>query len=343
MNLYERLQQWRIQREPQTIILLYHRIAKVSSDPQLLCVTPEHFSEHLDILTKQYAPQPLRNLQRRRAKNRLPSANVIITFDDGYADNLLYAKPLLEKYGAPATVFVVSGQLGINQEFWWDALDRIFLYTAALPDDLELTIDEKLYFWNLSNSSCCEQNLDTKAYTTGWNVLLDTAPTPRHNAYREIASLLRGQASQTQNRILSEISSWAGSTPQRPEYASLDSAGVIALAVGGLVEIGAHTVTHPVLSALSAESQQAEISQSKSLLEELLGQQLQSFSYPFGSRNDYTAETINLVRQAGFKLACANCKGLVTKHSDPYQLPRFLIRDWDGENFARHLHEWLHA
>ena len=68
MNLYERLQQWRIQREPQTIILLYHRIAKVSSDPQLLCVTPEHFSEHLDILTKQYAPQPLRNLQRRRAK-----------------------------------------------------------------------------------------------------------------------------------------------------------------------------------------------------------------------------------------------------------------------------------
>ncbi len=65
------------------------------------------------------------------------------------------------------------------------------------------------------------------------------------------------------------------------------------------------------------------------------------FAYPFGTPRDYTRETIELVRQAGFELACVNRPDLTWHFSDRFQIPRLLVRDCDGETFDRWLSEWL--
>ena len=76
-----------------------------------------------------------------------------ITFDDGYANNLYQAKPLLEKYQIPATVFVATDYLEKPREFWWDELERIILQTAKLPEELALTINEQPYQWKLGTAT----------------------------------------------------------------------------------------------------------------------------------------------------------------------------------------------
>ena len=343
MNLYDRFKQWRVHRQSHTIILLYHRIAKVPFDPQLLCVTPEHFTEHMDVLAGEYTPMRLLDLNRRLSLKGSLRRNVIITFDDGYEDNLLFAKPILERYEAPATFFIVAGQLNKKSEFWWDDLGRIFFSTPILPDSLTLTIANKSGTWHFQSKLPAPAGLilqDDKSIQN-WHVLEKNNPTARHAAYREIAGLLRGQNTETCQFVMQKLTNWAGlESTGRVEYTPLDAMGVRSLAQGGLMEIGAHTMTHPLLSALPVEAQRTEIAQSKLRLEEILDQKVQSFSYPFGCRGDYTETTVNLLKETGFQFACTNFEGFPTAQSDPYQLPRFLVRDWGGEEFAKHLARW---
>jgi peptidoglycan/xylan/chitin deacetylase (PgdA/CDA1 family) len=82
---------------------------------------------------------------------------------------------------------------------------------------------------------------------------------------------------------------------------------------------------------------------SKARLKEILGQSPASFAYPFGGRQHYTEETVVAVRQAGFDWACSNFAGIVRSGTSRWQLPRFLVRDWDGDEFARNLKAWTHA
>jgi hypothetical protein len=86
----------------QAIILLYHRVAEAACDPQLLCVSPRHFEEHLEYLHRHFRPTVLLALQRMLEAGRITPKTVTITFDDGYADNLRYAKPRLEVCPKPS-------------------------------------------------------------------------------------------------------------------------------------------------------------------------------------------------------------------------------------------------
>src|SRR5437773_7329055 len=134
---------------PKSIILLYHRVADVRPDPWSLCVTPQHFAEHLEVLRQQSRPMHLQQLVSRLRDGNLPRHAVAITFDDGYADNLLQAKPALERYDIPATVFVATGNIEQAHEFWWDELERLLLQPGTLPEELRLSIDGKTYRWEL--------------------------------------------------------------------------------------------------------------------------------------------------------------------------------------------------
>jgi hypothetical protein len=84
-----------------------------------------------------------------------------------------------------------------------------------------------------------------------------------------------------------------------------------------------------------------QIVESKTRLQEITGCAVTGFAYPFGGRADYTPKTVGLVREAGFSLACANVPGLVRRRTDPFQLPRVLVRNWDADVFAGRLREWL--
>ncbi|HXV83032.1 MAG TPA: polysaccharide deacetylase family protein, partial [Candidatus Binatia bacterium] len=112
---------------------------------------------------------------------------------------------------------------------------------------------------------------------------------------------------------------------------------ICALASTEIVDIGAHSVTHPLLAALPAALQRDEVTQSKTDLEEILGRPVSWFAYPFGSNGTYTEESVGLVRQAGFAAACSGLPGLVELRTDRFQLPRVQVCDWDGDEFARRL------
>jgi peptidoglycan/xylan/chitin deacetylase (PgdA/CDA1 family) len=112
------------------------------------------------------------------------------------------------------------------------------------------------------------------------------------------------------------------------------------LAAGELVEIGAHTMTHPVLADLAPDQQQHEIGGSKRRLEALTGKKISSFAYPYGKKSHYTRHTVMTVRANGFACACSNFGGLVTRSSNRFTLPRFQPMDWDGDQFADAVEGW---
>lgn len=103
------------------LILMYHRVAAAEHDPLELCVAPERFAEHLDLLQSLGRIVPLAEITRVKANG----LTVAITFDDGYADNALVAAPLLGQRDASATVFVVAGAVGSGSAFWWDRLAAV--------------------------------------------------------------------------------------------------------------------------------------------------------------------------------------------------------------------------
>lgn len=324
---------------PKTLILLYHRVAEVDSDPWSLCVTPQHFAEHLEVLRKYTYPVQLQQLTQAIEDRKLSSRSVVITFDDGYADNLHNAKPLLEHYGIPATVFLASGYIGHKREFWWDELERILLQASTLPPSLHLSINGNTCQWELEEAAYYSK--DAYQQHRYWQIEREADSSPRHFLYRSLWQLLRPMLENERRKVLDELLAWAGAElVSRPTHRSLTLEEIFTLKQGELIEVGAHTVTHPLLSALPATLQRNEIQQSKADLEEIVGHQVSSFAYPYG---DYTNETVALVREAGFARACSTIADGVRRRSDCFQLPRVVVEDWDGEEFTRRLENWFHG
>jgi len=114
------------------------------------------------------------------------------------------------------------------------------------------------------------------------------------------------------------------------------------LAASPLVDVGAHTVSHPRLAELPLEEQRREISRGRERLEELLDAPVTGFAYPFGKRSDYTDDTIRLVRELGFEYACATEVGRVGRGSDPFAIPRVRAGDWDGRGLWERLERMLY-
>jgi len=102
------------------IIFTYHRIATVSNDPQSLCVSPALFTEQVEFFKNNFEIISLPELANRLKDKKLDGNEMVITFDDGYRDNLTNALPILEKYNIPATIFVCTAKIGEQASFPWD-------------------------------------------------------------------------------------------------------------------------------------------------------------------------------------------------------------------------------
>ena len=326
---------------PRLIILVYHRVIDLPSDPQLLCVKRKHFEEHLEVLRKRCYPTRLQKIGPAVEGKRLHRP-VIMTFDDGYADNLLYAKPLLERYDVPATVFVTSGYVGQKRSFWWDQLENVLLHSMKIPEQLDLTIAEKYYHWELGASA--QYTHQSYEAHRDWNLSEKNNANARQLVYRSLHQLLRPISEKARRKALDDLTQWANAdVAECPNSSALSPGELTQLAEKNLIEIGAHTVTHPMLSALSPQEQMTEIRQSKTDLEDLLGRPVTSFAYPYGSATDYTEESVAAAQRTGFLRACSNFPGVVGRDTDRFQLPRFLVRDWNGDEFDRRLRDWLCA
>ena len=326
-----RVAQWARKRNTSKgIILMYHRVAEKDVDPWSLCVTPLHFAQHLEVIQTYATPISLNQLVQSLHEGKIPESAVAITFDDGYANNLHNAKPLLERYNMAATVFVSGGYPIQSREFWWDELDQLILQPGRLPEELVLTIKDKRHKWNLGAAI----DYSEKDYEADHNAQIRSSqPSDRLVFYFSVWQKMQSLYESQRLKTLDEIAKWADANPIiRETHRLLEPEEVFNLEKGGLINVGAHTVTHALLSAHPVSIQRNEINQNKTYLEEILGHSVLSFSYPFSS---YTKETISLARDAGFTCACSVIEETVWKHSDCFQLPRFGVEDCNGEQFER--------
>src|SRR5690242_15873348 len=121
------------------IILMYHRVTELAVDPWGLAVAPEIFNKQLAVISDLCAPLPMIDFAHRLINGNLPTNALGVTFDDGYVDNLLIAKPILEEEKIPATVFVATGSIGSKKGYWWDELAALLLDRIE-ECDCEITI-----------------------------------------------------------------------------------------------------------------------------------------------------------------------------------------------------------
>lgn len=326
--------------QPVGLILLYHRVADLEADPQLLAVGVQRFADQVAHLAQQYEVVTLHELIRRRSTHSDAKRPLVaVTFDDGYADNLANAKPALESAHVPATVFVASGYMGGAQQFWWDELESILLRPSSLPEILRLSVGGQTREWALGQDAVYD---DAQCIATrGWDVLCREDPSRRHQLYRELCAVLRPMAEADRERTLCTIRSWAGhQSSTASSHRILTQQEVRTLASGPWVDVGAHTESHPVLARLPLGAQREQIGRCKERLQTVLSHPVTSFAYPYGTRADYTSDTIALVKEQGYSLACSNYPERVTRDTDVYQLPRFVVRNWDKNKFHTMLESW---
>lgn len=294
------------------LVLLYHRIASVEFDPWVLCVSAEHFEQQLEWLGKRKVVMPLALLVEAARAGRAPRHAVAITFDDGYADNLHCARPLLEDHGMPATFFLTVRNITRQREYWWDELGRILVESVGLPGEVRLEAEGAEARWRVPHGRDARISL----YWTVW-------------------ARLRALDDSGRERALDGLAAAAG-LDRRPRrsHRPLRVDEVRELAAGHGMSIGAHTLTHPMLTDLAEPDQVTEVRGAKAELEALLGTPVTTFSYPYGAHGPDTAR---IVREAGFACACTTWAGALRRRMDPYRLPRLVIEDWDGPTFARRL------
>jgi peptidoglycan/xylan/chitin deacetylase (PgdA/CDA1 family) len=311
------------------IILAYHRIAHADSDPWGLCVSGRHFAEHLEVLRRRGPVLSMRELAARLGAGTIPYGTVAVTFDDGYADNLFNAKPLLERFGIPATVFVASGHVGGTAEFWWDRLQGLVLEPGTLPRRFRLERDGICHECDLGDAAQYEDpDYHRNRSWRAW----DSPPTARHELYCALWRILRPLPAAAQHEVLGQLAVWAGvRNGYRPEYRAVSETELRALSRGGLLEIGAHTMTHPLLSILPAAIQHREIAHSRATLERIVGEPVVSFAYPYGERSQITA---SIVARIGFASAVTTDAGAASARTPRFELPRLAVTDVDGDRFS---------
>jgi peptidoglycan/xylan/chitin deacetylase (PgdA/CDA1 family) len=216
--------------------------------------------------------------------------------------------PLLREQSCPATLFLTTGAVDRPEGYWWDHLARLALETPGLPARLAVTIGGAL--------------LETPVEDT---------PAGRRALLDRLAAMFRTAPAEACWAALAELRDWAGRGFDAPEAdRALTSGEVLRLATEELVEIGAHTVTHPSMPSLDARAARWEAAESRRACEALIGRPVAGFAYPFG---DAHPPSVEAVRQAGLAYACSVEPRPVSAASPPFELPRIAVHDWDAATF----------
>ncbi|MCI0653154.1 MAG: polysaccharide deacetylase family protein [Methylococcaceae bacterium] len=277
-------------------ILIYHRVLASGDFMRSDVVDEARFEWHMELLRSFFNPLSLAAALDLLKTGDLPPASVCVTFDDGYADNVEVALPILKKWDIPATFFISSGYLD-GGRMWNDTILESFRQLEAKDIDL-------------SSIGMGVQPLATE------NARRDTA--------QRVIDALKHRPPEQRSAGTRFIASMAS---ELPDDLMMSGAQVKKLVDAGM-EIGGHTVSHPILAALDREEARREILDGKNALEKLTGKSVSFFAYPNGKPGrDYTDFHRRILPGLGFKAAVSTHWGVSTVGSDIWQLPRFT--PWD--------------
>ncbi len=314
---------------PKLVILCYHRIENYMSDPVRITVTKKNFLKQINFL-KEFAniispDQLFDSLEKRK---NLPRRSVLLTFDDGYS-SYKQTMDLLSKESISAIFFISLRK----EKYWWDILSKLLLENQFLKKS-ELDKINKLLA-DIGHHFRVEEYIDSNLLTrlSSWNVTKKHFPFNRNKAFYLLAKKIEQIDHYEKPNILKTITSL---TAEKRDLSYLQKKDLIEYH-----KIGCHTINHYNLSKLSYENQEKEVEFCKNSLESIIGKRIKIFAYPFGGRIHYNDDTIEIVKK-NFNFAFSNFEGLVHKDSNSYELPRFLIRDWEIDKFIFKVKSFFH-
>ncbi len=242
-------------------VLMYHRITEFT-DFSLTWDTPDYFIPHLGLsvnierfeeqmayISDRCIPTSVHDLNKIIKKNASPGKPyVLVTFDDGYSDNLELALPIVEKYEIPITIFLTTGFISRTSSPWWLLLE--------------------------------EHVKEVKELSFGGEVFQTQTIGDKQQAFYDLERAFRHATSEEQERYLRELEIAPSTSFLEELYLSWEQVGK--LSKHPLVTIGAHTERHPGLSQESRETVRLEVMHSNKILQEQLGEPAKYFAYPFG-------------------------------------------------------------
>ena len=302
---------------PGGLVLGYHRVSDSGWDPLKLAISRDNFRHQLEYIAERYTPVSLDSLLDRHASGQNLKGHVAVTFDDGYDDFVTNALPELRRLQIPVTIFVTTGYEG--KPFWWDEVCHALRVGSRSTDRLVIDFGPtgaRMVFENLGDE----------------NVARDAA--------RRICDKLPFVSMARRSDIVAQIRDTCGDehTANRVPRA-LTRRQLAEIATYPLAEIGAHTVTHPMLAEMDAVDQRREIQGSKAVLE-ALGYPVTGFSYPNGS---YTPQSLEIVKESGFAYACTSRQAIVRRGTDHYEMPRIWVPNIGERSFRFWLSTWSGA
>jgi peptidoglycan/xylan/chitin deacetylase (PgdA/CDA1 family) len=301
---------------------MYHHIAPgpATRSPRFrpnreLFVAEEEFEQQMRYVAAHYDCLSLDEAVQALASGHLPRRSVIVTFDDGYRDNLL-AVPILKRYHVPATIYITTGAIDRARTFWWDEHETIL---ERLPS-LELSWRGTPRRWDLSSDALKQQ------------------------AFGELNRMFKALTPVEQDELLAVLRNAAHAAGSEPPYfdpeAMLSWDEVQALDREPLITIGAHTVDHFVMRQLSEDELHHQIHGSRTDLERRLGHPVAHFAYPFGREEHADLREFAAVERDGLASAVTTRPGH-WKRPLRYALPRLSVDYSDTlEDFRWKLSGW---
>ena len=294
-------------RAPWLTVLTYHSVRDPAAlpgfDPGTVDATPEAFDRQLALLVRHFTPVTLADVRAFLGGAALPPNPVLVTFDDGYRDNLEQGLPILRRHGVRAVFFVATGYVAERRVFWWDR--------AA---------------WLLHHS---RRPSLTLGYPTPLVVALDG---DRRPALRKVLRIVKDHFGLDLERFLGELAQAAEVPWDRQLERRLADALVLswaelrALRDAGM-DVASHTRTHRVLQTVPPGELEEELAGSRADLERELGQPVFAISYPVGRGVRDTPQVHEAVARAGYQLGFSYASGVnyLWRRPDPLDLRRLAV------------------
>lgn len=289
---------------PHAVVLAYHGVLRSPlSFPVWHHLDKDRFEEQMAWLGRNCHCVSLKDLLAGNDRADWHRNTVAVTFDDGFYSTYAVALPILQKYSIPATVFVAAGYIGDGEErqMWPDTVACV----------LHISTIEEFDF-------------------AGRRMHLRGA-TEKFNTYRLIVRYMKGLSESQRKAELDALMSTAGvvkadllGDPLVRELRILSRSELKAMAASELIEIGAHTMTHPRLSNLSAQQAAWELAESRRTIEQMIGH-VRYFAYPYGGEEDFLLIHKQMAKEAGYEAAFTAAAGCVLKGVDLFAVPRVSV------------------